>query len=116
MNGTAHIGPTISIKGEVTSQEPLTIAGRVDGSVEVVGHALTIAEGGKTTATLMATTIVVSGAVQGSLCANDKIVVSETAVIEGDLTAPAVRVADGANVQGRIDTGDRKARNVDLTS
>ena len=116
MNGTAHIGPTISVKGEVRSQEPLTIAGHVEGSVEVVGHALTIAEGGKATATLLAATIVVSGAVQGSLCANDKIVVSETAVIEGDLAAPAVRVADGAEVQGRIDTGDRKAKEPHVAS
>jgi cytoskeletal protein CcmA (bactofilin family) len=110
MNSTWHVGPTISIKGEVISQEPLTIAGHVDGSVEVVGHALTIAEGGKATATLLANTIVVSGAVNGSLCAKDSIVVGETAVIEGDLAAPAVRVADGAVVQGRIDTGDRKAK------
>jgi cytoskeletal protein CcmA (bactofilin family) len=116
MNGTAHIGPTISVKGEVTSQEPLTIAGHVEGSVEVVGHALTIAEGGKATASLLAATIVVSGAVRGSLCANDKIVVSETAVIEGDLAAPAVRVADGAEVQGRIDTGDRKAKELHVAS
>ena len=110
MNSTWHVGPTISIKGEVISQEPLTIAGHVDGSVEVVGHALTIAEGGKATATLLANTIVVSGAVKGSLCANDRIVVGETAVVEGDLAAPAVRVADGAVVEGRIDTGDRKAK------
>ena len=116
MNGTAHIGSTISIKGEVTSQEPLTIAGHVDGSVEVVGHVLTIAEGGKATANLLATSIVVSGAVEGSLCANDRIVVSETAVVEGDLAAPAVRVADGARVQGRIDTGDRKAKDLDRAS
>ena len=110
MNSTAHIGPTISIKGEVKSEEPLTILGHVDGSVEVVGHPLTIAESGHATAVLLAATIVVSGAVQGSLCAHDRIVVSETAVVQGDLAAPAVRVADGAKVQGRIDTGDRKAQ------
>ena len=108
MNGTAHIGPQISVKGEVTAQEPLIIAGHVDGSVEVVGHALTIVEGGKAHANLLATTIVVSGTVQGSLCANEKIVVSETAVIEGDMTAPGLSLAEGARVQGRIDTGDRK--------
>lgn len=116
MNGTANIGPTISVKGEVTSQEPLNIAGHVDGSVEVIGHVLTIADGGKATASLLATTIVVAGAVQGSLCANDKILVGETAVIEGDLAAPAIRVAEGATVRGRIDTGDRKARQQDLGS
>ena len=117
MKSTGHVGLTISIKGEVTSQEPLTIAGHVNGSVEVVGHALTIAEGGKATATLLAKTIVVSGAVKGSLCAKDSIVVGETAVVEGDLAAPAVKVADGAVVQGRIDTGDRrKTKNPNLAS
>jgi cytoskeletal protein CcmA (bactofilin family) len=108
MNAMSLIGRTISIKGEVMSQEPLTIAGHVDGSVEAAGYVLTIAEGGRATATLLADTIVVGGAVEGSLCANDKIVVSETAVIEGDLTAPGIRVADGAQVQGRIDTGNRR--------
>src|SRR5262245_34526322 len=116
MNGTSQIGRTISIKGEVISQEPLTIAGHVDGSVEVAEHVLTIAEGGKATATLLAATIVVSGAVEGSVCAKDKIVVSETAVIKGDLAAPGVRVADGAQVRGRIDTGDRKVKELHLAS
>ena len=116
MSNTAHIGPTISIKGEVTSEEPLTIAGHVDGSVEVAGHALTIVEGGKATATLLAGTIVVSGAVQGSLCAHDKIVVNKTAVIDGDLAAPALSLADGAQVQGRIETGSRQGKNLDLAS
>jgi len=116
MQDTAHIGPTISIKGEVTSAEPLTIAGQVDGSVEVVGHVLTILESGQATASLLANTIVVSGAVHGSLRANEKIVVSETAVIEGDLAAPALSLADGAKVQGRIDTGDRQAKKLNLAS
>jgi cytoskeletal protein CcmA (bactofilin family) len=116
MNSTSHIGRTISIKGEVKSEEPLTIAGHVDGSVEAGGHVLTIAEGGKATATLLADTIVVSGAVEGSLCANDKIVVNETATIEGDLAAPSVRVADGALVRGRIDSGNGKAKTLHLAS
>lgn len=110
------IGPTISIKGEVLSQEPLTIAGHVEGSVDAAGQVLTIAEGGRATANLLAGTIVVGGAVEGSLCANDKIVVSETAVIEGDLTAPGIRVADGAQVQGRIDAGNRRPSEVHLAS
>ena len=109
MNDTTHAGSTISIKGEVTSQEPLTISGHVDGSVEVVGHALTIAEGARATATLLATTILVSGTVKGSLCATDRMVVNASATIEGDLTAPSLSLTDGAKVQGRIDTGGRKA-------
>ena len=116
MNGTAHIGPTISIKGEVTSQEPLTVAGHVDGSVEVTGHPLTIVQDGRAKGTLLAPTIVVSGSVDGSLCASDKVVVSATAVIEGDISAPVLSVAEGARVQGRIDTGERKAKPLHLAS
>jgi cytoskeletal protein CcmA (bactofilin family) len=116
MKGTALVGSTISIKGEVTSGEPLTIAGHVDGSVEVVGHPLTITEGGRATASLLADMIVVSGSVQGSLCASDKIVVSETAVVEGDLAAPSIRVVEGARMRGRIDTGDRKGKNLNRAS
>jgi cytoskeletal protein CcmA (bactofilin family) len=116
MNAAAHIGPTISIKGEVTSQEPLTVAGHVEGSVEVVGHTLTIVGGGRATATLLATTIVVSGAVDGSLCASDRIVVHETAEIDGDLTAPSISVADGAQVRGKIDASGRSAKALHLAS
>src|SRR5262249_23607980 len=116
INVMSLIGRTISIKGEVTSKEPLTIAGHVDGSVEVTGCVLTIAEGGKATAALLADTILVSGAVKGSLCANAKIVLSETAEIEGELTAPGIQVADGARVQGRIDTGNRRPSEIHLAS
>ena len=116
MNATPHIGPTITIKGQVTSEEPLTIAGHVDGSVEVLGNTLTIVEGGKATATLLATTIVVNGTVDGSLCANEKIVVNATASIDGDLTAPAMSVADGAQVRGRIDVAGRTAKALHLAS
>jgi cytoskeletal protein CcmA (bactofilin family) len=111
MSVSASIGPSIRIKGEITSQEPLTIAGEVDGSVAVEGHPLTIAEGANVTATVSAHTIVVSGAVNGILSADDRIVVSNTAKVEGDLAAPAIRLTDGATVHGRIETtADRKSK------
>jgi hypothetical protein len=37
-------------------------------------------------------------------------------VIDGDLAAPALSLADGARVQGRIDTGDRRAKELHLAS
>lgn len=109
MDAIAHIGASIRIKGEVTAREPLTIAGHVDGSVVVEGHSVTIAASGQVTATVAADTIVVAGAVNGRLQANARIVVRETAVVEGDITAPSVSLAEGATVHGRIETGQRKA-------
>jgi cytoskeletal protein CcmA (bactofilin family) len=111
MSVSANIGPSIRIKGEVTSQEPLTIAGEVDGSISVEGHPLTIAEGAHVNATVSADTIVIAGKVNGLLSADARIVVSNTAHIEGDLAAPAIRLTDGATVHGRIETtAERKAK------
>jgi cytoskeletal protein CcmA (bactofilin family) len=107
MDTAAHIGPSIQIRGEVTACEPLTVAGRVDGSIVVDGHVLTIAASGQVSATLSADTVDVGGTVAGAVSAGARIIVRETARIEGDLTAPAVSLAAGAQVQGRVRTAER---------
>lgn len=112
MDALAHIGSSIHIKGEVTAQEPLTIAGSVDGTIEVSGHAVTVASGARVKADILADTIIVGGEVNGSLSAGARIVVAHTAKIEGDLTAPAVSLADGAVLQGTIETGGPRALRV----
>jgi len=100
----ASIGPSILIKGTLIANEPLTIAGRVDGTVEIKGHVLTLAAGGRLTADVTADTIIVDGQVNGSLTADIRIVVRATATIDGDLLAPAISVADGATLNGKIET------------
>jgi cytoskeletal protein CcmA (bactofilin family) len=109
MESVATIGPSIHIKGDVTSREPLTIQGHVEGTISVDGHPLTLNEGGQLTATVMADTIVVSGRVTGSLSASGKVVVRAGASINGDISAPTVSLADGATLNGRIETSQRKA-------
>ncbi len=116
MDAIALIGPSISIKGEVTAHEPLTIAGQLDGSVQVSGHALTITPDGRVNATVTAESIVIGGSVNGRLQAGARIVVRETATIEGDLSAPTISLADGANVQGRVETTARAAAALPLAS
>ena len=103
----AGIGPSIHITGDVTASEPLTIAGHVDGTIAVDGHALTIAAGGRVKASLTAHTIVIGGHVDGPLNAGARIVVGATGTIEGDLSAPAVSFADGATVHGKVQTAAR---------
>lgn len=110
MSIAALIGPAVQIKGQVTAREPLTIAGRVDGSVHVDGHPLTIAAGGQISANLTAPEIVVGGEVNGQIDATVRITVRETAKIEGDMSAPKVSVEDGAKYHGRVKTADRAAK------
>ena len=117
MHGVAHIGKTIQIKGEITAQEPLTIAGQVIGTIDVSGHPLTITESAAIEADVMARTIVISGTVEGTLQAEGLIVVEKTAMLSGDVSAPTVQLHDGATVHGRLDiAGRRKTSSLALAS
>jgi cytoskeletal protein CcmA (bactofilin family) len=109
METIATIGPSIHIKGDVTSCEPLLISGQVEGTVSVDGHALSVDGSGRLTATVMADTIVVSGWVSGNLRAGARIVVRDTATIDGDISAPIVTLAEGATVHGRVETAQRQS-------
>lgn len=109
METTTQIGASIHIKGEVTAKEPLTVSGRVDGSIDVGGHQLIITEAGQIAADIVAHTIVVGGHVTGTLSADGSIIVQRTATIEGDLSAPSVSVDDGAQLQGRFEIGGKRA-------
>ena len=109
MGTVAHIGPSISIKGEVRAQEPLTIAGQVSGTIDVSGHPLTVTESATIDADVMAHTIVVAGTVDGHISAEERIVVQQTATVSGEVSAPALTVHDGATVQGKFEiAGHRK--------
>ena len=79
-------------------------------------HASSVSPEGRVNANIDADTIVVGGRVHGKLQAGSRIVVHQTATIEGDLTAPAVSLADGATVQGRVETAARTKKVLSLAS
>lgn len=108
MDSVAHIGPSIHIRGEVFAQEPLTIAGHVTGTIDVTGHQLFVTDSGHIAADIVAHTVVIGGNVNGKVLADGRIVVNKTAIVEGDISAPAVKVDDGALVQGRLEIGGKR--------
>ena len=109
MDTCAQIGPSIHIKGNVTAHEPLTIAGHVDGTIDVSGHKLTVTQAARITADVLAHTIIVAGTISGSISAEARIVVEETAAIEGEVSAPSVSVVDGAQLRGRCEIAGKRA-------
>lgn len=104
MDVRAGVGSTVVIKGELTAQEDVVIAGRVDGLINVTGHRVVVEAGAHVAGDITATGIVVGGTVKGSLMAEERIHVQAGADLEGDVSAPRVLVADGGLVNGRIET------------
>jgi cytoskeletal protein CcmA (bactofilin family) len=111
MEATAQIGPSIRIKGNVSAQEPLTIAGEVVGSIDVSGYRLVLTEAARVDADILAHTVVIGGSLSGRLCAEGAVVVHPTATISGEMITPAMSVLDGAQLQGKFEvTGTKRTR------
>jgi cytoskeletal protein CcmA (bactofilin family) len=104
MNDRARLGSTLVIKGELTAHEDLVLAGRLEGSIHVTGHFVTVDAGACVVGDIKAAEIVVSGTVEGSLFADARIQIRDGADLSGDASAPRVVVTDGAVVNGRIET------------
>ena len=112
MQQGAYIGSTLVIKGEISSQEPVTVAGRVDGSIDAPGQTVTIEAGAHVTADVTASEIVVAGTVKGSVAAEKRIALRNGSEVSGDLEAPRVSVEDGARFSGKALVGSPRV--VDL--
>lgn len=99
----AIIGPSISIKGDLTGEEDLTIQGRVEGKIDLKQHHVLIGGNGRIKAEVYAKGICIEGEVQGDLHADEQIVVRQSANVTGNITAPRVVLEDGCKFKGSID-------------
>jgi cytoskeletal protein CcmA (bactofilin family) len=104
----AWVGKSVVFKGDLSSSEDMTIDGRVEGTVKLRDHGLTIGPNAAIRADIVAKTVIVRGAVTGTVTAGDKVVVSETGSVEGDIISPRLALADGAVLRGRVDTLTRQ--------
>lgn len=95
-------GQSIVIKGDISGGEDLVISGRVEGSITLDGRSLTLAPGSVVVGMVSAASVRVSGTVEGSVEAGERLEVLDTAVVEGDLSAPALVVAEGAHLKATV--------------
>ncbi len=100
---TAVIGSTIKVKGEVSGEENLIVEGTVEGSVSLKGHDLTIGQKGRVDADLSATTVKVEGQVTGDINGAEKVIITKSGRVLGNIVAPRVTLEDGAKFKGSID-------------
>jgi len=105
-------GSSIVIKGELTASEDMVLHGRVEGTISMPGHTLTIGAQGHVAATVVAKDVIVHGFVLGNVTANSRLELKATARMSGELSSPKLIVADGANVSGTVNMpgGSKRGR------
>lgn len=99
----ATIGPSISIRGEVTGEEDLVIRGRVDGTVNLKEHNVTIGKEGRVRADVHARIIQVEGHLEGDVYGKEQVVMRGTGDVKGNVSAPRVSLEEGCRFKGSID-------------
>lgn len=97
------IGPSITIKGDVTGDEDLIIQGRIEGKVDLAQHNVTIGADGRVKADVHGRTVIVEGEVEGDLHGQEQIILRQTAKVKGSIAAPRVSLEDGAVFRGGIE-------------
>src|SRR5262245_5273254 len=99
----ANIGQSLFIKGEVSGSEDLTVDGRVEGRIDLKDHNLTIGPNGKVHADVHAKNITIVGEITGNVVADEKVDLTDSGRLVGDIRAPRIAVSDGAQFKGSVD-------------
>lgn len=108
----AMIGPSIVIKGSVSGEEDLVIQGKVEGSVELGSHEVSVGQSGQVNADITAKVVRIDGEVGGDIRGHEKVVITKSGNVRGNIVAPRVTLEDGAIFKGSIDMdpGDESPR------
>lgn len=97
----SFIGATMKIKGDFKSDEDVTIAGNVEGNINV-SKTLTIAKDGEVTADIDADTVRIIGSGKGNLSASNKVEILEQGKYYGNIKSETLIVKEGAILIGDV--------------
>ena len=101
---TTLISSETTITGDITFTGQLDIEGTVNGSVQAAsGDAvLRIVSGGRVAGEIKVPHATVNGKVEGDVHSSERLVLSEQAVIDGDVYYNLIEMAAGAKVNGGL--------------
>ena len=103
IGGKTMIGSTVVIDGNITSAEDLIIEGKVSGTITATGHEVTVGQAGQLKANINAKSVRIGGKVEGDISGGEKVIISKTGNVLGNIDAPRVTLEDGAKFKGSIE-------------
>ena len=103
VEGSTHIGKSVTIRGELSGSEDLVLDGTFDGAITLTDSRLTIGPNATVTADLNVHDVIVFGRVEGNIHASGRIELRQSAVVLGDLHAGRLSIEESATVRGRVE-------------
>lgn len=107
----AHISKGITVRGEISGTDSLSVEGTIEGTICIPGERVTVGRDGRvlvahaagSAACIRAREIVLLGSVTGHIAAEDRVDIRATASLSGDVSTRRVSIEDGAYFRGGID-------------
>lgn len=106
--GNAIISKECHIKGDITGNDDISIFGKVEGTISIKSNTVTIENSAQIDANIFAKVVNVNGNIVGNIEASEKIVISNTGNVTGDMTAKKVILQDGSYFKGNVSMVDNQ--------
>jgi cytoskeletal protein CcmA (bactofilin family) len=94
------LSPDIDFSGTLNFEKPFLIRGRLSGEIDARGL-LVVDEGAVVEADIRASRVVIRGSVKGNVIASEKVEVTVSGRLEGNVTAPEIFMETGCLFNGR---------------
>lgn len=107
----AMIGQGIGITGDVAAKSDLKVEGRIEGRSVTSSHDVEVSESGIIKASISARVVKVAGAVAGDITGSEKVLITKSGRVQGNIVAPRVQLDDGALFRGSIDMNPAEPAN-----
>ena len=99
----------ISVTGDLTSDQDLSIDGTFEGQITIPQQHLTIGPSGRVRARIIARAVTVLGRLDGSVTATQRVRLEPSAWVHGHLQTPSVILSEGAQFTGTVDPNRTEA-------
>jgi cytoskeletal protein CcmA (bactofilin family) len=98
------IAAGLTFEGKIDGSGHVRISGRFKGDVHVDGT-LTVEAGAHLAGAVRAGSVVVAGEIEGNIEGAQRVELHQSGIVNGDISAGSLTVADGARMRGRAEFG-----------
>ena len=95
------IAENTTVVGDIETRGPLMVSGNVQGNGKI-GGTLSVGKTANWEGDITARQAVLAGKVTGKVVIEDKLEVSASAVISGEIVAKVLAIANGARIEGEV--------------
>lgn len=101
-----HISENISLKGDISGNSNVRVAGKIIGSITIQGD-LVIEKSGYVEGEIQAKNAMVAGKIQGNITCLEKLTLEQSSIMIGNMKTKQLSIENGACFQGNCSMEER---------